>query len=69
MAIKYAAGYGRVSIAWQLLRAGCKAGLRNGTGKTALDLARLSPTNPINEDADLIAELGKGASTFVDVDP
>jgi ankyrin repeat protein len=61
-ALHYAAGYGRAEYARMLLDAGADASRRNETGKSALELVRLSPKNPVREDAELMARLEKADS-------
>lgn len=55
--LHYATGYGRVDVVDILLAAGADASAENHTGKTALDLAKLSEENPILKDSDLMAKL------------
>ena len=66
-ALHYAAGYGRGEYAAALLDAGADGAAQNDTGKTAADLARLSPQNPLAKDAALMARLDKAAGFFRDV--
>lgn len=56
--LHYAAGYGRVDVVDILLQAGADVSKQNHTGKTALELAKLSPENPILQDSDVMAKLG-----------
>jgi hypothetical protein len=55
--LMYAAGYGRPQLVALLLDKGAKTDGRNGTGKTASDLAGLDPRNPVGQDAALMARL------------
>lgn len=55
--LHYAAGYGRVDIVEIMLEGGADVTLKNATGKTAADLARLNPQNPVLGEADLMARL------------
>lgn len=63
-ALHYAAGYGRGEYVTLLLDAGADGKLQNDTGKTAADLARISPQNPLSKDAGLLARLDKAAGGF-----
>ena len=65
--LHYAAGYGRGEYAAALLDAGADGAAQNDTGKTAADLARLSPQNPLSKDAALLARLDKATGFFRDV--
>ena len=53
------AGYGRPDLVRVLLDAGSKADVKNSTGKTPLDLVKLSPQNPVNNDPELLERLAK----------
>lgn len=55
--LMYAAGYGRPALVAMLLDKGASTTGKNETGKTAADLAALSPQNPVNLDAALMARL------------
>ena len=55
--LHYACGYGKPFAVRALLDKGCDKKAKNGTGKTPLDLVKLEPKNPINNDADLVAAL------------
>lgn len=55
--LHYAAGYGRLDVVDILLQAGANAAAVNHTGKTALELAKLSEQNPILQDSDLMTKL------------
>ncbi|MEW5311185.1 MAG: hypothetical protein WDW38_002920 [Sanguina aurantia] len=57
--LHYAAGYGREEMTRLLLSRGAKTSARNGTGKTAVELVRAAPPNPLNREADLMAQLSK----------
>lgn len=58
--LMYAAGYGRPALVGLLLDKGASTGGKNGTGKTAAELARLDPRNPVSQDAALMARLEGG---------
>lgn len=55
--LHYAAGYGRGAIVEILLEAGSNVGAKNATGKTPLDLIKLSEENPLNKDEDIVYKL------------
>lgn len=55
--LMYAAGYGRPALVALLLGKGASTAGKNGTGKTAAELARLDPRNPVSQDAALMARL------------
>lgn len=55
--LMYAAGYGRPALVALLLDKGASVTGKNGTGKTAADLARLDSRNPVSQDAALMARL------------
>jgi len=55
--LHYACGYGKPFAVRALLEKGCDKQAKNGTGKTPLDLVKLEPKNPINNDADLLVAL------------
>ncbi|KAL6769220.1 hypothetical protein ACKKBF_B17950 [Auxenochlorella protothecoides x Auxenochlorella symbiontica] len=56
--IHYAAGYGHPDILAALLEAGGDAGARTGDGRSALDIVRQAPANPVNRREDLVRRLG-----------
>jgi ankyrin repeat protein len=55
--LHYAAGYGRAAAVALLLDAGADVSIKNSTGKTAVDLAKLDERNPISQNADLLARM------------
>jgi hypothetical protein len=55
--LHYACGYGKPFAVKALLEKGCDKTATNGTGKTPLDLVKLEPKNPINNDSELVASL------------
>jgi len=60
--LHYAVGYGRAEYANLLLNAGASVSVRNGTGKTACDLAAANAANPVLQDAALMKRLAGGIS-------
>jgi len=55
--LHYACGYGKPFAVKALLEKGCDKTATNGTGKTPLELVKLEPKNPINNDSELVASL------------
>lgn len=55
--LHYAAGYGRLDIVDILLEGGASVVATNGTGKNAAALVRLSDTNPILKDEEIMKKL------------
>ena len=55
--LHYACGYGKPFAVRALLDKGCDKQAKNGTGKAPIDLVKLEPKNPINNDSELIAKL------------
>jgi ankyrin repeat protein len=55
--LHYAAGYGREAAVALLLDAGADVSVKNSTGKTAADLAKLDERNPLSKNAELLARL------------
>ena len=66
-ALRHACGrYGRPEYAALLLDAGASTAARNDTGKTALELAKANPQNPMNADEAVLKRL-RGGAHFEDV--
>jgi len=55
--LHYACGYGKPFAVKALLEKGCDKTATNGTGKTPIELVKLEPKNPINNDAELVGAL------------
>ena len=55
--LHYAAGYGRVQLVSMYLAAGADKSVKNNTGKTPLELAKLDERNPVCAEAELLAKL------------
>jgi len=55
--LHYACGYGKPFAVKALLAKGVNKKCANGTGKTPIDLVKLEPKNPINNDPALVAAL------------